>query len=159
MSKGKQTMKLTKQALKRIIREEIQRALQEGEEGEYTASEAEGETYNFEVHSLDMEGKRRTGLMYYLINVPAHMVDTTNSNDPRPKMELLKQTGLDRGLQPSTSQIDEVPEPPRVIDVSARRRAAFAHGEVPRLTGQAHGEEDEVQSDRDIRQKYASQNR
>jgi len=133
-------MKLTKAKLQKIIKEEIA-TYQEGEETSQgmPTPDLQGRTYNFEVLREDrsggMPGSRgpMEGFMYYLINVPYEMLDTSDyekyklsHKDPerflRPSMELLSQTGLDYGLEPATRLMDgpppPPPEPPKIIDVS-----------------------------------------
>jgi hypothetical protein len=133
-------MKLTKARLKRIIKEELA-TYQEGEETSKwgPVPDLRGRTYNFKVSRGDrsggMPGSRgpMEGFMYYLINVPYEMLDTSrfekfklSHKDPerflRPSMELLSQTGLDGGLQPETILMDGAPppppRPPKIIDAS-----------------------------------------
>lgn len=131
-------MKLTKAKLQKIIKEEIA-TYQEGEETSQgmPTPDLQGRTYNFEVLREDRPAgwvsRPMEGFMYYLINVPYEMLDTSDyeryklsHKDPerflRPSMELLSQTGLDYGLAPATRLMDgpppPPPEPPKIIDVS-----------------------------------------
>ena len=118
-------MKITKNTLKQIIKEELE-AMQEQEPGGLSG------TYNFVVRS----GDRRMTDSAYITNVPANMLDTPVDADADPRLspEAFKQImGRSRSGYFYDMRIKEIPETVQVEATFDLRTGKMLEARVPKL--------------------------
>ena len=118
-------MKLTKNSLKQLIKEELE-AMQEQEPGGLSG------TYNFVVRSGDRNMKN----VAYITNVPANMLDTPVDADADLKLspEVFKQImGRNRNGYFYDMRIREIPETVEVEATFNLRTGELVEARVPKL--------------------------